>query len=258
MHNHRLLLFFLVGIFALVGMTSCRVFTPSTMLLTKKDYPYASFPKVGDSTYTIGVSDELNLELFANDGIKMIDILNSGMSAESNKEKLTYWVDYDGTVRFPVIGRIQIAGKTIRQAEDTVEKLFSRVYNNPFARLKVENRRAIVYPGNGGVAKVISLKQPNVTMMEAIAEAGGISQSGKAYKIKLIRGDYNNPQVFLVNLRKIDGLKDADIVLQPNDIIYVEERKSGQVVVREVIPWVASLTSILGISLTIYTLTKIK
>lgn len=248
----------ILGFIAVSFLASCKVITPSAMMKTKADYPYAPIPAVGDTLYTIGINDELGLELFANDGIKMIDILNAGNSNDKGGERLTYWVDYDGTVRFPVIGRIKIAGKTIRNAEDTIEKLFAKVYNNPFARLKVENRRAIVYPGNGGMAKVISLKQPNVTLMEAIAEAGGISQTGKAYKIKLVRGDYDNPQVFLLNLRRMEGLKDADIILQPNDIIYVEEQKGSQAVFREVIPWLSSVTALLGLSLTIYTLTKIK
>jgi len=248
----------LIGIIVASFLSSCKVLTPSMMMKTNANYPYAQVPVKGDTLYTIGINDELGLELYANDGIKMIDILNAGNINDNGGEKLTYWVDYDGTVRFPVIGRIHIAGKTIRQAEDTIEKLFAKVYNNPFARLNVENRRAIVYPGNGGMAKVISLKQPNVTLMEAIAEAGGIALTGKAYKIKLVRGDYDNPQVFLLNLRKMDGLKDADIILQPNDIIYVEEQKGSQSVFREVIPWLSSATSLLGLGLTIYTLTKIK
>lgn len=257
MRTNRLPIVF--GYFILISvLTSCKAMYPSIMMQTKSDYTYSKIPDKADSVYTIGVNDELSLELYANDGIKMIDILSSGIAADKNTQKLTYWVEFDGTARMPVIGRLKLSGLTIREAEELVESQFAKVYNNPFARLKVENRRAIVYPGNGGTAKVIPLQQPDVTLMEAIAEAGGISESGKAYRIKLVRGDYDNPQVFLFNLRKIEGLKDADMILQPGDLIYVEERRSSQIFVREVLPWLSSATALLGLSLTVYTLTKIK
>lgn len=249
----------IAGICCLGLLQSCKVFYPSTMLKTKRDYPFDQTARITDTLYKIGVNDEISLELYANEGIRMIDIFNSGTETQKSDSKpITYYVEHDGTVRFPIIGRISLEGKTIRQAEDTIQTLFSRVYTNPFARLSVENRRVIVYPGNGGKASVIPLVQPNVTLMEALAEAGGINETGKAYKVKLVRGDYDNPQVYLINLRRIEGLKDADIILQPNDIIYVEERNRGTIFMREVFPWLTSISSLLGVGLTVYTLTKIK
>jgi polysaccharide export outer membrane protein len=50
----------------------------------------------------------------------------------------------------------------------------------------------------------------------------GIPGSGKAHRIKLIRGEKANPEVYLIDLSTIDGMKKGDIVLQGNDIIYVE------------------------------------
>ena len=59
-------------------------------------------------------------------------------------------------------------------------------------------------------------------MIEALADAGGITPTGKAYKIKLIRGDTRNPQVMLIDLSTVEGLKQSNLLLQANDIIYVE------------------------------------
>lgn len=239
---------------------SCKAFYPSVMLKTPKNYEFPPVPAKADSQYTVGINDELSLELYANDGIRMIDVIGSGEAGSrqgSDEAGLSYSVEYDGTVKFPVIGRIHLAGKTMRAAEDTIQKLFSRVYTDPFARLKVLNKQVIVYPGNGGTAKVVRLTEPNTTLMEALAEAGGITRDGKAYRIKLVRGSYDNPQVYLINLRTVAGLKDADLVLQPNDLIYVEPRHSSREAMMEVMPWLASFTSLLGLSLTIYTLTKL-
>ena len=61
----------------------------------------------------------------------------------------------------------------------------------------------------------------NTTLFEALAQAGGLN-GGKAYKIKIIRGDLRNPQIFLVDLSTIKGVVKSDFVLQANDIIYIE------------------------------------
>ncbi|MGQ3013310.1 MAG: polysaccharide biosynthesis/export family protein [Flavobacteriales bacterium] len=247
-------------ILVLGTLSSCKTFYPSVMLKTPRDYEFPPVPAKVDSQYTVGINDELSLELYANDGIRMIDVINSGEKSRqgSNEETLTYLVEYDGTVKFPVIGRIHLAGLTMRAAEDTIQKRFARVYTDPFARLKVLNKQVIVFPGSGGAARVVRLTEPNTTLIEALAEAGGITKDGKAYRVKLVRGSYDNPQVYLINLRTLQGLKDGDLVLQPNDLIYVEHRPSSREAMTEVMPWLASFTSLLGLGLTIYTLTKIK
>jgi polysaccharide export outer membrane protein len=60
--------------------------------------------------------------------------------------------------------------------------------------------------------------------LELIAIAGGIPINGKAHRIKLIRGDLKNPQVYLIDLSTIEGMKKAELTMQGNDIVYVEPR----------------------------------
>ena len=52
--------------------------------------------------------------------------------------------------------------------------------------------------------------------------AGGLADKGRAARIKLIRGDLADPEVYLIDLATIEGISQADIILQANDIIYVE------------------------------------
>ena len=68
------------------------------------------------------------------------------------------------------------------------------------------------------------MKNDNYTLIEALADAGGISGFSKAYKIKLLRGDLDNPEVFLFKLRKLEDMKNVNFLLRSNDIIYVEEK----------------------------------
>jgi polysaccharide export outer membrane protein len=68
------------------------------------------------------------------------------------------------------------------------------------------------------------LQNQNTSLLEALALSGGVSANGKAHRIKLIRGDLKNPQVYLIDLSTIDGMKKANMTLQGNDIVYIEPR----------------------------------
>ena len=114
--------------------------------------------------------------------------------------------------------------------------------------VKVLNRRVLVFPGEGGAGKVVTLTNDNTTLIEALALAGGISQYGIAKRIKLIRGDSRNPQVSIIDLSTIDGMKASNLLLQANDIIYVEPRKRvSQGVLAEIAPIVGIFSGIASI-----------
>jgi polysaccharide export outer membrane protein len=98
----------------------------------------------------------------------------------------------------------------------------------------------------GGSGTVVTLKNENTTLIEALALAGGITETGKAYKIKLIRGDSRNPQVQLIDLSTIEGMKQSNMLLQANDIIYVEPvPRISNAILSQITPIVGILTSML-------------
>lgn len=94
-----------------------------------------------------------------------------------------------------------------------------------------------------------------MTLLEGLALAGGIPRTGKAHTIKLIRGDKANPDIYFIDLSKIDGMAQASIVLQSNDVIYVEPRISlSSEILREWSPIIAVTTSILTLYILIVSL----
>jgi polysaccharide export outer membrane protein len=111
-------------------------------------------------------------------------------------------------------------------------------------QVQVQNKRIVVFPGNGSNAVVLTLENNNTTLMEAIAMAGGITQRGRAAKIKLIRKVDGERKVYLIDLSTIDGLKYVDMIVQANDYIYVEPvPQIGNEILRDVAPIVSLITS---------------
>jgi len=239
----------------LVLATGCKVLNPSIMLETKENFKYSQYKDSANSKeYKISTNDIIEFRMFANDGFKLIDLSFNSPQLIYNTNIPTYLVEPDGSVKLPVLGRVKLNGLTVREAENMLEKKYDTAYVNPFVILHVINKRVIVFPGSPGSAKVITLQNNNTTLMEALALSGGISENGKAHKIKLIRRNVlkpETPDVFLIDLSTIEGIKYTDLVLQADDIIYVEPRKNiaGQIL-REISP----ILTLFSTTLLLYTL----
>lgn len=238
------ILFFIL---AAALFSSCRLLNPGQMLRTPPDYPFESFTQedFAIQEYRIAPNDKLQFRLFTNDGERIIDPIDPQQQMQRGQE-YSYTVEHDGLVKLPVLGRVPIEGYTTREAELMLEEKFSAFYNKPFVQLNVINNRVIIFPGGqGGTSTVVYLDNTNTTLFEALALAGGISD-GKAHRVKLIRGDLQNPKVYLIDLSTIEGVKNANLVLQANDIIYVEPRdRVPQRVLENLSPYITLLTTTL-------------
>jgi polysaccharide export outer membrane protein len=218
------------------------------MLRTPKDYNY---DKLVDSLsrldYKIAANDAIQYRVFTNDGFKLIDLASSGTGVLRND--LDVIVESDGNIKMPLLGRFNVLGLSIKEAEKLMEEKYSEFYVKPYVTLKVINKRVIVFPGNTGQAKVIPMINNNTTVIEAIATAGGIPEDGKAYKIKLIRNNNDpniKPFVYLMDLSRIEGVSMANSKVQANDIIYVEPRyRPFRTLATELAPIVTLLTTFL-------------
>ncbi len=230
-------------IFLLIFIAGCKVFVPSQMLRQEK-YPISQFPDtLKQKEYRIAPNDVLQINVFTNNGEKIIDPVGDDLGKAAQTSTLTYLVEYDGLVKLPVLGRTLIGGLTLREAESMLEQKYSVYFNYPFVQIKVTNNRVTIFPGGqGSQAMVVVLDNPNTTLFEALAKAGGI-QDGKAHKIKLIRGDLKNPQVFDIDLSTVEGMTQANLILQANDIIYVNPRYKVPNKIFETVTPVLSLVS---------------
>jgi polysaccharide biosynthesis/export protein len=214
------------------------------MFRTDPEFNYSEF-KPSEKEYKIQPYDKLDVKIFANDGFKLVDVSQTSMTNQAN---FNYLVEFDGLVKLPTLGRVEISGKTIREAESFLENKYKEFFVDPFVIITVTNKRVILFSGGASSGQVISLTNENYSLIEALAEAGGISDFSKAHRIKLLRGDLNNPQVFMFNISDLKDMKTANFLLQSNDIIYVEARpKYASRIIGELSPYISLLTSALFI-----------
>ncbi len=235
----------------LILLTSCQGFNQNRMFRTPKGYEFARDTTVTTSplVYLIQPGDKLALKIYSNDGFKLVDITSStNYLNEGNSSTLdvTFSVDNDSTVKLPIIGRISMVGKSIREGEKLLEQLYSKYYNDPFIIIKVTNRNAIVFLNDQGKGTVVELKNDNTSLYEALAEAGGIGEYSKSYQIKILRGDPKNPKVYLADISSIEGLKNSELRVLSNDIIYVDAgSRFAKRLSTDVLPIIGVISSIL-------------
>lgn len=208
-----------------------------------------SIPMRPTLDYQISVDDRIAFTLTTKNGAKILEEM-SGISTvkRSGGNDAEFTVRQNGKVKLPIIDLVHVAGLTVAQCEDTLAKYYGTKYQDPFVQVRVTNQRVIVFPGNGSDAKVIPLLNTNTTLMEAIAQAGGITDRGKANTVKLMRKLNGERVVYRLDLSTIEGLKYVDMIVQANDYIYIEPTPElSKEISEDVVPIVSLFSSALVI-----------
>lgn len=179
-----------------------------------------------EKNYLIQPNDLLELRVYTNKGELLIDP-NNELQTQQNQnrreeDRPEFLILEDGTVKFPMIGEVKIDGMKINEAEDYLEKKYNEYYKDAYVKLKFLNKRVIVLGAPGG--QVIPLENENTSVIEIVALAGGIDRDAKAQNLRLIRGDLHEPEVFLIDLSTIEGMRTSMMDAMPGDIIYIEPR----------------------------------
>lgn len=138
-----------------------------------------------------------------------------------------YLVSNDGTIDFPVLGRLQVGGLTKSQTEDLIrEKLGAYLKETPIVTVCMTNYKISVL---GEVARpgMFTINNEKVNIFEALALAGDLTIYGKRNNVKLIREDAaGKREVITLNLNKTDIITSPYYYLQQNDILYVTPNKT--------------------------------
>lgn len=225
--------------------SSCKILQPNNMFRVPSDFKYSEFQSQ-EKEYTIKPFDKLGVTVTSNNGANLINVTGEGRSNQM-ASPIEYLVEFDGFVKLPSLGRIKIDGYSIREAEKELEKLYSNYYQDPFVYVKVTNRRIFVFGEGGSMGNIITLASENYTLIEALASIGGLSLDSKSYRIKLIRGDLSgNPEVFIFNIYNLKDIQKTNLLLQANDIIFIESKpRYVNKILSEVSPYLTLVTTAL-------------
>ncbi|MEA2072540.1 MAG: polysaccharide biosynthesis/export family protein [Campylobacterota bacterium] len=136
----------------------------------------------------------------------------------------------DGNVMLPLIGNIKLIGLTEIEASELLIAEYKKYLKNPYVTVKILNQKLFVI---GEVKKpgVVLVTNGTMTLFEALAYTGDLTDFANRTNIKVLRGGMRNPEVREINLTDFQSIQYASLILRPNDVVYVEPRDSKASVV---------------------------
>jgi polysaccharide export outer membrane protein len=180
--------------------------------------------------------------------------IQNAMNNVDSKQIAGYIVDEKGVINFPMVGRVNVLNLTTHQAADVLVAQLSRQVNNPFVTVRVANFQVTVL-GEVGHPVVLNVSRERLTLPEAISLAGDLTIFGKRENVLVVRQRESKREFGRVNLQDRSVFRSAYYHLQPNDMVYVEPKRSKKVQAGRVFPFLpvifsgASLLITLGLAL---------
>lgn len=173
--------------------------------------------------------------------------VDGGVSAAGGETlEKGYRVDADGNIIFPILGKIKVAGKSLKQISDLIAGMITEggYIRDPQVSIEFLNFKYTIL----GAARAGSytVDGDRITILEAIANAGDLSNRARLDRIAVIRTVEGKQEIYYNDIRTADIFMSPTYYLQPNDIIYVEPRyreRSGLDNARWVTTTVSSLIS---------------
>ena len=151
-----------------------------------------------------------------------------GVSSSNGLQSLQVrTVAEDGTMEFPLIGKVDCKGKTRKELSDEIAKkiieggyISDAIVNIQFADMKFFVLGEVARPGQ------FDITRDKITVLEALAMAGDMTIYGNRANVAVIRRNGDKEyEVFELNFLEGDQMTSPAFYLQQGDVIYVQPNK---------------------------------
>ena len=189
--------------------------------------------------YELRTGDRLYIYVYSVDERidKMFNASGGGVSSSQMRQGstgggydlYTYLVQDDGTIDFPMVGRVPVRGKTTRDVKRILEKELSSFikgygeYQMMSVEVNIVRRSFSVISDRG--SGTFNIQREKVTIYEALAMAGDIGDFGDRSKIRIVREKEGKTEVKIFDVRSKDIINSEYYYIEPNDVIYIQRIK---------------------------------
>lgn len=227
MNKQKKVLTILVAISIIISLLSCN----SERRVNKNfNYFQSGLDSVKSITFVepkLKVNDVLRVQVIAG-SIRQEDaaLFNMAMGTAAAASNMMYTIDEQGNIDMPKIGKIKAVDLTTKQLADTVQKMLASEVKNPlvivvkFVKFKVNILGEVKRPG------VVAFQKENVNILDALAEAGDLTDNGKREDILVIRKVDEKYETYKIDLRNTSFINSPVFYLHEDDVIYVGANRS--------------------------------
>nr|WP_171537073.1 polysaccharide biosynthesis/export family protein [Acinetobacter terrestris] len=190
---------------------------------------YAHLFNTSHKNYKLSSGDVLSIYLWAYPDITPpTTTINNEQSVQANG----YQIDQNGYIQFPMIGRYKAAGKSLTQVNQELRSQLARYLKTPDVIARVLSYQGQRFSVQGNVTKggQFALSDQPVSVYTALGMAGGVnSQQGDNASITLVR----QGRTYKLNTIELEkaGLSLHNLLIHPNDTLYVNSRENQKIYV---------------------------
>lgn len=126
-------------------------------------------------------------------------------------------VSSEGTITFPFLGLVQVAGRSLQQIEADITRGLTGKANQPqvLARLVKNTTSNVTLVGEMGASTRMPLTPKGERLLDALAAAGGVRQPVDKMTIQLTRG----ASVYSLPMETIIRDPRQNVLLKPGDVV---------------------------------------
>lgn len=171
-------------------------------------------------------------------GAKQVTASGSGGSLQG------YWVDPDGNIDFPVLGKMHVEGMTTTLLKDTLTLLISRSVKEPIVNVGFLNFYVTILGEVKNPGRHVVSDQ-GMTIFEALGLAGDMTIYGKRNNVLVSREVDGKMEFARLNLNDQAIFASPYYHIRQNDVIYVEPN-NARAMSSQNIPLYLSMITTLG------------
>lgn len=152
---------------------------------------------------------------------------NTSSIGMNDANLLSYLVDNQGNIDFPVLGMVKVMGLTNRECEALIrEKLQPYLKEVPNVTVRTSNYKFSVL-GEVNAPGTYTTDAEKVTIFEALAQAGDMTLFSVRDDVQLLREDSTGVRrVYHLDLTQANVAQSPYFYLQQNDVLYVKPTKA--------------------------------
>jgi len=155
--------------------------------------------------------------------------ISSSFTSQSTQYNLPpvmgFLVDQNGKVNLPMIGEIYVKDLTTEEARSRITKNLENYLVSPTVNVRIANYKVFAM-GEFTRPGAYSIPNEIVTIPQLVSMAGDLTIYGKRDNILIVREEDGKRTFARVDLRNREVFNSDYYYLKPNDIIYVEAKKS--------------------------------
>ncbi|MDP2088132.1 MAG: polysaccharide biosynthesis/export family protein [Flavobacteriaceae bacterium] len=210
-------------VFILIGLLSSCLSKKQITYFQGDPIPKTAIYKLSNQPYRLQINDVVSLDIKAEDE-NLVTLFKTEKSGGSGDLYFGgYTVDRHGNIRIPYLGEVNILGYTEKEAREKIEQELTTYFKNSkalFVTLKLAGIKFTI-TGEVGSPGTKHLMQNQVSIVDALANAGEIKDMGNRKEVIVIRKTLDGVQKYTLDLTDIAIFNSEYFYIQPNDVIYV-------------------------------------